>query len=95
MPMTKKINKMRQAGKGRKIVSNKVLASGIKSVMETQIITPAAKDKAPAIKVFFCFVLKKIGMVPNKVDSPAKNDNKKALEILLIVSSPLYFIDDW
>lgn len=58
--------------------------SGIRSVIETQIMTPAAKARLDTIILFSCFNFINIGSVPIRVDSPASVVNKKAIFILFI-----------
>ena len=60
--------------------------SGIKSVIETDNITPEANAKEEDIIIFSFFVLKNINKVPIKVEKPAKKVNKNDIVILFIVS---------
>ena len=57
---------------------------GIRSVIDTQSITPDANASDAHIILFSCFNFKKIGSVPIKVDNPAIMVNKKAIFILFI-----------
>lgn len=61
------------------LVFNKVRASGTKSVIETQIMTPAAKESEEAMTLFSSFNLIKIGIVPSIVDRPAMVVRRKAI----------------
>ena len=72
------INKNKRAGKPLKIDVSKLKDSGIRSVIDTQIITPLAKAKEAIIIVFSLFKLKSKGTKPIKVDNPAKVDKIKA-----------------
>ena len=72
------IKRNKRAGNPLNIVVNRLKDSGIKSVRDTQIITPLAKDKEDRIIVFSFFKLKSRGIKPIKVESPAKVDNIKA-----------------
>ena len=64
--------------------------SGIKSVIETQLITPAAKDNDP-IKILSFFPLKNIKKQPNIVERPARLHIKNAY-VILFMSSPIKFM---
>lgn len=90
IPAVKNIPKKSNAGIGWKILCNKMKASGMRSVIETQIITPAAKDKAQLISRSLFLTEKKIGIVPMRVESPAREDNKKAY-VILDIGSPNFF----
>ena len=57
---------------------NKLIDSGIRSVIDTQIITPAAKDKEDKTILLVSFFLIKIKIVPSIVDKPANTVSKKA-----------------
>ena len=46
--------------------------SGIKSNMDTDNITPLAKEHAEAINLFSFLIFINIGIVPNIVDNPAR-----------------------
>lgn len=46
------------------------MLSGIKSIIDTVIITPDAKLSADT-SILFVFIFKNIGIVPNSVDKPA------------------------
>ena len=72
------INKNKRAGKPLNIVVRRLKDSGIKSVRDTQIITPLAKDKDAKIIYFSFFNLKSRGIKPIRVGSPAKVDNINA-----------------
>lgn len=61
-----------------KLSLNKLIDSGIRSVIDTQIITPAAKDKEDKTILLVSFFLIKIKMVPSIVDKPANTVSKKA-----------------
>lgn len=72
------IKRIKRAGKPLNIEVKRIKDSGIKSVSDTQIITPLAKDRDIKIILFSFLSLKNIGIVPSKVDNPASVDNKKA-----------------
>ena len=72
------IKRNKRAGKPLNIVVRRLKDSGIKSVRDTQIITPLAKDKDAKIIYFSFFNLKSRGIKPIKVERPAKVDNKNA-----------------
>ena len=78
MPMLININKSKRAGNPLKIEVNKLKDSGIKSVKDTHIITPLAKDREAKIIYFSFFKLNSRGIKPIKVDNPAKVDKIKA-----------------
>lgn len=67
-----------------KLCSSIFKDSGIRSVIDTQSITPDANARDAHIILFSCFNFKKIGNVPIKVDNPAIMVNKKAIFILFI-----------
>ena len=77
-PIQINIKRNKRAGKPLNIEVNKLKDSGIKSVRDTHIITPLAKDSEANIIVFSFFNLKSIGIKPIKVESPARVDNKNA-----------------
>ena len=68
------------------LFDNKEILSGIKSVMDTDNITPEAKAKEEDIIIFSFFVLKNINIDPINVEKPAKKVNKNDIVILFIVS---------
>ena len=72
------IKRNKRAGKPLNIEVKRLKDSGIKSVRDTQIITPLAKDKEDRIIVLSFFKLKSRGMKPIRVERPAKVDNKNA-----------------
>ena len=72
------INKNKRAGKPLNIEVNRLKDSGIKSVRDTQIITPLAKEREDKIIVLSFFKLKSKGIKPINVESPAKVDNINA-----------------
>lgn len=71
-----------------KLLFSKLIDSGIKSVIDTHIITPAAKasEDRTILLVFLFFI--KIKIVPIIVDKPASKDNINAITILFIKLSP-------
>ena len=72
------IKRNKRAGKVLKIEVNKLNDEGIKSVKQTQNITPLAKARADII-IFFSFLkLKNKKINPNKVDDPASVAKIKA-----------------
>ena len=77
-PIQINIKRNKRAGKPLNIVVRRLKDSGIKSVRDTQIITPLAKDKDAKIIYFSFFNLKSRGIKPIKVERPAKVDNKNA-----------------
>lgn len=66
--------------------------SGIKSVIDTQSITPDAKAKEAQIIFSSLLILKKIKVVPNMVESPAMVVSRKAIFILFIYISPIKYM---
>ena len=72
------------------LVDNKVKLSGIKSVIDTDNITPEAKAREEDIIIFSFLILKNINNAPRIVEKPAKNVNKKDIVILFIVSPVNY-----
>lgn len=68
------------------LFDNKEILSGIKSVIDTDSITPEAKAREEDIIIFSFFVLKNINIDPIKVEKPAKKVNKNDIIILFIVS---------
>jgi hypothetical protein len=72
------IKRNKRAGKPLNIEVKRLKDSGIKSVRDTQIITPLAKDSDAKIIYFSFLKLKSKGIKPIKVESPAKVDNKNA-----------------
>lgn len=68
------------------LFDNKEILSGIKSVIDTDNITPDAKAREEDIIIFSFLVLKKINNDPIKVEKPAKKVNKKDKVILFIIS---------
>jgi hypothetical protein len=70
---------------GKKLVFFKIMLNelGNKSVSDTHIITPAAKDKLIVTILLFFLLSKNIIKAPIKVDIPAKKDSKKAYKVLL------------
>lgn len=73
------------------LLFNNVIDSGTKSVIDTQIITPAAKERLAHIILSVFFNLIKIIIRPNKVDSPARKVNKKAICVLdIIITNKVY-----
>ncbi len=78
IPRQINIKRNKIAGKPLNIELNKLKDSGIKSVRDTQIITPLAKEREDRIIVLSFFKLKSKGIKPIKVESPAKVDNINA-----------------
>lgn len=65
-------------GTKEKVSCNRLKDSGIKSNNETEVITPAAKDKDGRI-IFLLSKGRKIGRIPNKVAKPAIVERKNAI----------------
>ena len=65
-----------------------MILRGIKSNIETAIITPAAKERLPAIILFLSKILKKTGKIPITVDKPAKLVKIKAI----CIKSPINYM---
>lgn len=86
IPTTIKIALINSAGNGKKVVFKYEILFGIKSVKETVNIIPAANAREIVIIKEVFTLLKKIGIVPIRVDAPAINENKKAYIVLLIRS---------
>ena len=78
IPRQINIKRNKRAGKPLNIEVKRLKDSGIKSVRDTQIITPLAKEREDRIIVLSFFKLKSRGIKPIKVESPAKVDNIKA-----------------
>ena len=86
------INKNKRAGKPLKIEVNKLNDSGIKSVKETHIITPLAKDREAKIIFFSFFKLKSRGIKnlkvlyskeePKKINYQENINNEKSEDFL-------------
>ena len=72
------IKRNKRAGNPLNIEVKRLKDSGIKSVKDTQIITPLAKDSDAKIIYFSFFNLNSKGIKPIKVDNPAKVDKMKA-----------------
>ena len=72
------IKRNKRAGNPLNIEVKRLKDSGIKSVKDTQIITPIAKDSDAKIIYFSFFNLNSKGIKPIKVDNPAKVDKMKA-----------------
>ena len=72
------------------LFESRCILSGIKSVIDTDNITPDANAREEDIIIFSFFVLKKINNDPIKVEKPAKKVNKKDIVILFIVSPIKY-----
>ena len=77
-PIHININKNKRAGKPLNIEVKRLKDSGIKSVRDTHIITPLAKESDARIIYFSFFKLKSKGIKPINVESPAIVDRKKA-----------------
>ena len=67
-----------------RLVRNIFMDSGIKSVIDTHIITPLAKARDEQIILLLFLNFMNIGIVPIKVDNPAIEVSKKAIFILFI-----------
>ena len=78
IPRQVNIKRNKRAGKPLNIEVKRLKDSGIKSVSDTHIITPLAKDRDAKIIYFSFFNLKSRGMKPIKVESPARVDNINA-----------------
>ena len=78
IPRQINIKRNKRAGKPLNIEVKRLKDSGIKSVRDTQIITPLAKEREDRIIVLSFFKLKSKGIKPIKVESPAKVDNINA-----------------
>ena len=63
---------------------NILIDSGTKSKIDTDIITPDAKEREPAIILSSFFIFINIKIVPNIVENPAKIVSKKDIPILFI-----------
>ena len=72
------IKRNKRAGNPLNMEVKRLKDSGIKSVKDTQIITPLAKDSDAKIIYFSFFNLNSKGIKPIKVDNPAKVDKMKA-----------------
>ena len=77
-PRQIKIKRNKRAGKPLNIEVKRLKDSGIKSVRDTHIITPLAKDSDAKIIYLSFFNLKSRGIKPIKVESPARVDNINA-----------------
>ena len=55
-----------------KLVLKYLMDSGIRSVIDMQIITPDANAHAEEIILSLFLILKKMGIIPIRVDNPAK-----------------------
>ena len=86
MPTTIKIAHIKIDGNGKKIVFKYEKLLGIKSVQETVNIIPAANPSEIVIIVDAFNFLKKIGIVPIRVDAPAIVVSKNAYIVLSILS---------
>lgn len=91
-PTTIKIELIKIAGNGKNIVFKYAKLLGIKSEKETVNIIPAANASEVVIMVDTFTFLKKIGIVPIRVDAPAIIVSKKAYIVLFIRSptTPIY-----
>ena len=67
-----KISDMRQQEIFGICCFSKEIDSGNRSVMDTDSITPAAKAKLAIIIFFSFFKENRMGIMPNKVDKPAR-----------------------
>jgi len=76
IPITKKIDIIIIAGIILNVLFKYLIDSGIRSIIDIVIITPAANDSA-FIVIFLVFI--NIGIVPNNVDSPANVVKMKAI----------------
>lgn len=74
------------------LFESRVILSGIKSVMDTDNITPEANAREDDIIIFSFFVLKNINNDPIRVEKPAKKVNKKDIVKLFIVPPINYMI---
>ena len=72
------IKRNKRAGNPLNIEVKRLKDSGIKSVKDTQIITPLAEDSDAKIIYFSFYNLNSKGIKPIKVDNPAKVDKMKA-----------------
>lgn len=69
-----------------KLFLNIIILSGIKSMIDTQSITPAAKAKLALIIFSWFLNFIKMGNTPISVDNPARKVNKKAILIVPMIS---------
>ena len=72
------IKRNKRAGKPLNIEVKRLKDSGIKSVRDTHIITPLAKDRDAKIIYFSFFNLKSKGIKPIRVERPARVDKINA-----------------
>ena len=77
-PIEINIKRNKRAGNTLNIEVNRLKDLGIKSVRDTQSITPLAKDKDANIIYFSFFNLKSRGIKPIRVERPAKVDKINA-----------------
>ena len=77
MPIVKAIKHIKMAGKFKKVSLIALKDSGIRSVSDTVIITPAAKLSEALMILVVLFFIINIIIVPSKVENPAKKVNKK------------------
>lgn len=85
IPNTIKILQINSEGNFLKILFKLLIASGISDIIEIVIITPLAKENEFEIIEFCFFVLKKQGIIPKVVESPANVVVKKHSIVLFIV----------
>ena len=78
MPITINIKDKKIVKKELPVNLRSLILSGTKSNIDTVIITPAAKLRELATILSLFLNLKKINIVPNRVEKPAKVVNKKA-----------------
>ena len=78
MPIMINRNDKVMVQKGVLVVLSNLMLSGTKSKTDTVIITPEAKLRELAIILFLFLNLKKISIVPSRVEKPANVVNKKA-----------------
>ncbi len=75
-PNTKNVSNSSMAKALKNVLDNRSKEDGSKSVKETVIITPAAKDRLPA-RILLSFCGKKIKKLPSNVERPAKELTRK------------------
>ena len=91
--MTINIDAIMSAGNGLKVLFKRDVASGISDIKDIVIIIPDVKDKILAIRLSWFFVLKKQGIIPSVVDSPARVVIKSDCFIFILNSMYNLFIN--
>jgi len=71
MPSIKKVNDSKITIRLEYLLFKYLMLSGIKSIIDIQIITPDAKAHEADIILRWSLILIKMGIVPNMVASPA------------------------